>query len=301
METDHEPYVWTLSEKLAETAKRELGETPDVRTKALAEIRKRLHDRPDLLCPKDNLFLLAFLRARKFEVDRAFTLLVNWCTMRTNRKDLYGDFTAASIRDAMETGFMATLSFKDNLGRSISIYRAGTWDVEKFTLYDLIKVPLMLMDLRIRDEEVQINGVVTIIDMEGIGMHHMTHIGPRMARKIAPIINQDSIPVRVKAIHFINESRLLDVVLAMIKPFMKKKVKERIHTHAHDLSSLHAKVPAMILPCEYGGLTSSRDDLIQMVVAKALAHEEVIKEFTKYGIKKVKNSDGSVAGNGGVS
>ena len=67
----------TLPEHLRAVAERELGETPERRAAALAELRERLGRLPESERPSDttDAALLRALRPRKFSVDKAFTLI----------------------------------------------------------------------------------------------------------------------------------------------------------------------------------------------------------------------------------
>lgn len=50
----------------------------------------------------------------------------------------------------------------------------------------------------------------------------------------------------------VNVSPLVDTIINWVKPFIKEKIRNRIHVHS-DLESLHKFVPKDILPEEYGG------------------------------------------------
>jgi hypothetical protein len=67
----------TLPEHLRAVAERELGETPERRAAALAELRERLGRLPESERPSDttDAALLRALRPRKFSVDKAFALI----------------------------------------------------------------------------------------------------------------------------------------------------------------------------------------------------------------------------------
>ena len=42
-----------------------------------------------LHCPTDDAFILMFLRARKFDYDRAYDLICNYYTIRAKNKDIF--------------------------------------------------------------------------------------------------------------------------------------------------------------------------------------------------------------------
>lgn len=45
----------------------------------------------------------------------------------------------------------------------------------------------------------------------------------------------------------------MDVVLAVIRPFIRDKIKERFYMHGMNMSSLHRIIAKDVLPSEFGG------------------------------------------------
>lgn len=75
----------TISGATLEKACRELGEVPASRAAVIEELRGRIaqweesHAEEGLALPRrEAVFLLRFLRARKFDVERALTLFINY-------------------------------------------------------------------------------------------------------------------------------------------------------------------------------------------------------------------------------
>lgn len=64
---------------------------------------------------------------------------------------------------------------------------------------------------------------------------------------------KDCFPIRFKAIHFVGQPWYVEAALAVIRPFLKEKTRERIHLHGSNLSTLHSSVTKDILPTELGG------------------------------------------------
>ena len=73
----------------------------------------------------DDAFLLRFLRARKFDHDRAYNLLVNYYTIRANNRDLIGHITPGSVEPIYDYGVASLLPHRDREGRSIMYVRPG--------------------------------------------------------------------------------------------------------------------------------------------------------------------------------
>lgn len=86
-----------LSPDLELLAERELGETPQLRKDAVAELRSLTAAEPDLRCPCDEVFLLKFLRARKYRVEDALRTIRNHFRMRQVHKDIFEDLLPSRI------------------------------------------------------------------------------------------------------------------------------------------------------------------------------------------------------------
>lgn len=134
------------------------------------------------------------------------------------------------------------------------------------------------MEQAIRDPRTQIGGLIALLDLAGLKIAHAKFLTPTLAKRSAEVI-QDSFPIRFEAIHILNEPLYFDAFLALIKPFMKEKLRKRVHsdcilhdniykrvthfvfsfsiikiyTHGNELKSLHQYIPIDILPREYGG------------------------------------------------
>lgn len=68
---------------------------------------------PDLNCVvfnnKDDSFLLRFLRARKFDVDRALQLYINYHSNRRDYPKIFNEFTPQSVKDVLESGLFSVM------------------------------------------------------------------------------------------------------------------------------------------------------------------------------------------------
>jgi len=89
----------------------------------------------------DDAFLLRFLRARKFDRDRAHKLLVNYYTIRANNRDLIGHITPSCVESIYDTGIGSLLPHRDREGRSIMYVRPGVFAAFLWTFVsDLVMI-----------------------------------------------------------------------------------------------------------------------------------------------------------------
>ena len=80
---------------------------------------------PALTCRTDAEFLLRFLRARKFDCERANQLLINYFTVREECKEQLGNLIPTSGKKVFDTGLSIVLPHRDREGRKIMYFRVG--------------------------------------------------------------------------------------------------------------------------------------------------------------------------------
>lgn len=118
----------------------------------------------------------------------------------------------------------------------------------------------------------QINGCVTIIDMDSLSLQQIMQFTPSFAKMLLEWI-QECIPLRLKAVHIINNSYLFNMLFSIFKPFISAKLRHRIFFHGRDMSSLHKHVDPAILRPAYGG-TMPCEEVDGKLVAELLTDYE---------------------------
>lgn len=80
----------------------------------------------DLHIRTDDAFLLRFLRAKKFEYDRAYNLLLSHFQMRKENPKLFENLRPSAVKHVLEAGVTGVLPHRDKEGRRVIIFRPGT-------------------------------------------------------------------------------------------------------------------------------------------------------------------------------
>ena len=125
---------------------------------------------------------------------------------------------------------------------------------------DVIKLVLMIGDIRLFAEEIGVAGDIYILDATGVNATHFAKFTPTLIKKFA-ICVQEAYPVKLKEIHIVNVSPFVETIVNFVKPFIKEKIRNRIHFHSGDsYESLHKRIPKEILPEEYGGTAGKIQD-----------------------------------------
>ncbi|XP_048727430.2 alpha-tocopherol transfer protein-like isoform X3 [Ostrea edulis] len=315
-----ESYQCTLSPELAQKAERELNEKPEWRSRDIQALREMVNKNTELHIRTDDAFLLRFLRAKKFEYDRAYNLLLSHFQMKKENPKLFENLCPSAVKHVLEAGITGVLRHRDKEGRRVMVFRPGKWDPSRFPIDDVFRTNFISLSKIIQDEATQVNGVVMVMDLEGVGWAHAKSISPFYAKRamsllqeeetqingmmmimdlkkvgwkhvknISPMYSkkilsllQDAFPARFKGIHYINEPAVFDYIFAIAKQFMKEKTVSRLHFHGKNVSELTEYIDPEYLPEDYGGKAPpySNTDWMQEI----LLCEAEFNEEAKYGL-----------------
>lgn len=83
--------------------------------------------------------------------------------------------------------------------------------------------------------------------MAGLSFAHARYLSPHLAKRTVEVV-QEAFPMRFKAFHVLHEPFYMDAILSVLKPFLKDKIRRRIHLHGNDLNSLYKHIPRDCLP-----------------------------------------------------
>lgn len=74
---------------------------------------------------EDEAFLLRFLRAKKFDVDKAFKMMSKYYWMKEHSPELFHVSPVSDLKYMLEMQIQCMLPQKDNHGRKIYVFRVG--------------------------------------------------------------------------------------------------------------------------------------------------------------------------------
>lgn len=232
-----------LSEKLKEKAKIELNETDEIRDDCILQLQKTsavVETAKQFDGSTDGAFMLKFLRARKFDVQKAADLYVNYyekrsllCGVARLQEGNHFNIEMKALAEKYG-GFIAVLDELDAHGRKVIICKENVFSTSAtadenrpYTLWFFILLEWLLEV----NAEMQVNGVVVLSDMSSFSYSHlqwlMTHPSA-LKERITSI--QDAVPMRIKAIRVANEPYVFTLVYALVSPFLKAKLRERLKT-----------------------------------------------------------------------
>ncbi|XP_068621423.1 alpha-tocopherol transfer protein-like [Battus philenor] len=267
-----------------EKAERELRETPEIVEKALADLKQMLTNDSSLFVPiKDDEYLMKFLRPSKFYPESAFKRIQAYYKFRKSHDSYCSNLMPSVVRSAFDHSIISILSPRDQHGRRIMLVDSGErWQPRLVSLAEVFRGVQLALESAMSEPMTQINGVIVILDVKGLSLSHIMQFTPSFAKMVVDWI-QDCIPIRLKAVHIINQPFIFNMLFAIFKPFLREKLRSRIHFHGSDKQSLLSHVDAKALRKRHGGLLPE-PEITGEVLWKMLQHyEESFKVANSYG------------------
>lgn len=301
LEKEDVEYKFPLEAVSKQKAEKELRETDDERISSVRALREWAVQRKDWLkTPLDTGFLLRYLRVRKFTQLAARKTLENYWTARSKSPEWFKDIDMydPELQEIIASGLVLRVPGTDKHGRLICFERPEQldvdWAIKKFGVNKIFKAMIGVFDWILMDPNAQVNGIVAIEDMTGFSIKHtMSLYTPENSKKFTAIY-QDAYPCRTKAMLIYNEPPIFDPFFAVIKPFMKQKLRDRVQMVGKNLTNLYKKLDMELLPTDYlpddytGSKVGSAQDVVDYML-RELKRPEVRDEILalssdQYGI-----------------
>lgn len=176
--------VSTISGVTLEKAMKELGEIPEKRMETIEELRTKLKSwQPNLDDPheqgltlqriEDDKFLLCFLRARKFDVERSTQLFINYFKYRAKYSTMLGEVSSKGAEATLKEKILSVLPHRTKDGCKVMVARLGAFDLDKHPPEAILRMLLVVLDHLIESEETQVHGIVFCEDLAALTFYRM--------------------------------------------------------------------------------------------------------------------------------
>uniref|UniRef100_A0A336M0H0 CSON009693 protein n=1 Tax=Culicoides sonorensis TaxID=179676 RepID=A0A336M0H0_CULSO len=285
---EYDPYQCNLSPRYKQIASDELREDDTIRAQALAQMREWIAKHPHIKkCRTDAVFLLRFLRTKKFSIPAACEILERYMTVRQIYPHWFQklDIEDPDIEAIIKSGYLVPLLERDANGRQVILSCAGKFDVNRFTSAQMARAHSLVCEVLLDDEESQVAGYAHVNDESGLTMGILSLWSLVDLKNMLKCI-QNSTPMRHRETHFINLPPFAMKFIEFGMSVISDKLKNRVVLHK-SLDELKAKVDPKILPKEYGGTVPMSEMIDKFVVKcrqnrlKILALDDMFIEITK--------------------
>ncbi|XP_045052363.1 retinaldehyde-binding protein 1 isoform X3 [Desmodus rotundus] len=254
---DHGPVFGPCSKLPPHTlqkAKDELNEREETREEAVQElqelVRLQAASGQELACAVaekvqgwDSAFFLRFIRARKFDVGRAYELLRGYVHFRRQHPELFDSLSLEAVRCTIEAGYPGVLSSRDKYGRVVMLFNIENWDCEEITFDEILQAYCFILEKLLENEETQINGFCIIENFKGFTVQQAAGLRAADLRKMVEML----------------QPWYFTTTYNVVRPFLKSKMLQRILVHGDDLSGFFQEIDKDILPTDFGGTLPKYD------------------------------------------
>lgn len=169
------------TEELRAAAEAELGEIPGHRFQAVDAMRSRLLDLPlaSRPCDVSDAAILRFLRARKFDVDRATNLAVNLNAFENKYKQRFFNRNPSMLErfEAIaECGAISVLAKPAVDGHRVVCLRLALLPVDTMSADELATFAFWTMERLTWDPAVQVHGICCLSDYSDMTLRQFSQI-----------------------------------------------------------------------------------------------------------------------------
>ncbi|XP_076182359.1 alpha-tocopherol transfer protein-like [Ptiloglossa arizonensis] len=283
------PYPFSLEE--------ELKKNPEIKMSDI-ELLREWCDKQQHLPKVTDLHLILFLHSNYYSMEAAKNTAESFFTIRSHVPEFFSirdPLGSKELRQALNVAAITGLSGLSKQGHKVLFGKLVDPDPSHYSFEDVTKSFFMVSDL-VGLKTGTCEGYIFIGDSANVSLGHVGRISPMGMKKLVMYV-QEAIPVRLKGIHFINTPPVMDVIMNMAKPFMKKELWNMMHLHS-SLKTLEEFVSLDILPNEVGGKAGSiskiQEDQIKEIDSKRewFIEEEklsVVDEALRIGKSKTAN------------
>ncbi|XP_026279263.1 alpha-tocopherol transfer protein-like isoform X2 [Frankliniella occidentalis] len=236
---------WTLDGALRDNAEIERSQV-----NALRSWCQESEILPDIAEP----LLVAFLHCSRGDLEQAKAVVRVYESVRSKTPEVFADrsFHSEEVQRAKGVGYFCVLPNKTPEGYRVIVQALRDPDPTVFVYSSSSKAQFLTMDAVVRAEPTA-PGYVCVFDMNAVQMSHMWAWGIRLPRKVFRYL-QEGLPLRMQRIHFLNTTPLMDRVMRMLRPFIRKELQSIFQFHtADDMENLYKMIPQDCLPENYGG------------------------------------------------
>jgi hypothetical protein len=113
-------------------------------------------------------------------------------------------------------------------GPVVVLIQSGAYNPSLISSSDCLALALINTDIYLmEDDNYTVSGQILIFDLQKVSMGHIIAATPQEMKRLV-YLNQEAVPVRQKALHFINAPPSCMAAYNMVKSLVCDKVKKRV-------------------------------------------------------------------------
>ncbi|XP_018393542.1 PREDICTED: alpha-tocopherol transfer protein-like [Cyphomyrmex costatus] len=245
----------------------EMKRNPQLKLSDVQSLREWCEKQQHLPKIEDN-FLALFLHSNYYQMEPTKDKIENYYTTRTLLLDIFCNrdpLEEIGLQQIFKTMAQFLLNGLTKDGYKMIFFSLLDSDPSSYNLDYSFKYTTMLTDVHFLMDGTN-NGFVFVIDGSKFSVGHIIRFNPLVLKKCVYYV-QEAAPMSIKAIHIINSLPAMEMLMKLVKPFMKKELVDAIYFHS-SLESLSKYIPVDTLPNESGGKAGSVHKLAEIGVKK---------------------------------
>ncbi|KAJ8676442.1 hypothetical protein QAD02_012229 [Eretmocerus hayati] len=269
----------------------ELKKNPELKESEMQALRDWCAKQPHLPKISDSELAL-FLHSNYYKLEPTKSTIDTFYTIRTHVPEFFANrdpVYSAELRKIFSLAAILPLEKRTKEGYTVLVGKLVDTDASNWVYNDHMKYLSMCIDLWMY-ENGSTNGHILLFDTAGVAIGHAARINPMGLKKFLCYL-QDGLPVRLKAMHFTSMNPVMETILNMMRPFMKKELLDVLQLHS-SVDTLDKFVPLDILPEEFGGKAGSIKDLHKEQIKKLQDHRDwFLEEESRARVDESKRLD----------
>ena len=208
--------------------------------------------------------VLATLRQCKWDGESALKRMKALCEFAQRHAEYFEASDASQFRAIAAIGLtshLPTRTSKNELVMLIDGQKLKAF-AKAYTMRDMLAYSVFYMSHLLADETTQVHGAIILENLQDypiFALNSMKGIGPSGMRASFEWLGAS--PLRLRGLYACKQPWYVGFMLALVKPFMSKKLKERTHLYGDDTATMLADAglqPDQVPP-EYGGTLQGFD------------------------------------------
>ncbi|KAE9526635.1 hypothetical protein AGLY_013283 [Aphis glycines] len=242
------------------TADEEYAKNPEISKENIDNLRKWIATQPHLPQNIPEEMLILFYHSCYLNMEETKTCIEIYYTLKTETPEFFAnrDVTRPELINALNILDYGCLPIRSPNDYQIIYHKLRIFEANKYVFNDGVKLLIMAMDACFKVDGT-CPGYIFLFDMRGVRLGHLTKLSISSLRKFFTFI-QEGLPVRLQGIHVLNTQSIVDKIMMLLKPFMKKELLSMVHFYTErDVEKIYGAVPKRCLPEDYGGLAQSSE------------------------------------------